>query len=153
MKYIYNDGGRAASGLHIKPTGDCVCRSIAIASGKPYEEVYNELKQFSFEESKKSRVRGACDPAHGVWGQTARKYISSIGGEWVPVMKIGTGCTMHLKKEELPQGRLVVAVSKHYTASIDRIIHDTSDPTRNGTRCVYGYYIFRNVIIDPLNNE
>jgi hypothetical protein len=32
-------------------------------------------------------------------------------------------------------------VSKHYCAVIDGVIHDTSDPSRDGTRCVYGYWI------------
>jgi len=34
----------------------------------------------------------------------------------------------------------VVACSKHYTAVIDGVIHDTHDPSRDGTRAVYGYY-------------
>ena len=42
---------------------------------------------------------------------------------------------MHLKAAELPAGRLIVRCSKHTTAVIDGIIHDT-----NGTRCVYGYF-------------
>jgi len=29
---------------------------------------------------------------------------------------------------------------KHTTAVIDGIIHDTYDPSRAGTRCVYGYF-------------
>jgi hypothetical protein len=37
-------------------------------------------------------------------------------------------------------GRLVVAVSKHYTAVIDGVIHDTHNPQREGKRCVYGYF-------------
>jgi hypothetical protein len=47
---------------------------------------------------------------------------------------------VHLKAAELPRGRLIVRCSKHTTAVIDRIIHDTYDPSRNGTRCVYGYF-------------
>ena len=38
-------------------------------------------------------------------------------------------------------GRIIVRLSKHYTCLIDGIIHDTHDPSRNGTRCVYGYWI------------
>ena len=30
--------------------------------------------------------------------------------------------------------------SKHCTAWIDGECHDTYDPTRDGTRCVYGYW-------------
>jgi hypothetical protein len=41
---------------------------------------------------------------------------------------------------ELPQGALLVKVSKHLTAVIDGVIHDTHDCSRGGTRCVYGYF-------------
>ena len=146
IKFIYNDGGRTAAG--IKATGDCVCRSIAIASGRPYEEVYEGLKHLSSKERRGKRKRGVSDPATGVYRETAKRYIESIGGVWVPVMGIGTGCTMHLKESELPEGRLVVSLSGHYAAVVDRCLHDTHDCSRQGTRCVYGYYVFPNVYID-----
>ena len=47
---------------------------------------------------------------------------------------------MHLAKDELPNGRLIVRVSKHITAVINGVIHDTHDFSRDGTRCVYGYF-------------
>jgi len=37
-------------------------------------------------------------------------------------------------------GRLVVAVSKHYTCVIDGVIYDIHNPHRGGLRCVYGYW-------------
>lgn len=37
MDFVFHDGGRAAAGYKGK-TGDCVTRSIAIATGKPYQE-------------------------------------------------------------------------------------------------------------------
>lgn len=55
-------------------------------------------------------------------------------------MGIGTGCRVHLRPDELPRGRLVVKLSRHITAVIDGVVYDTHDPTRGGTRCVYGYY-------------
>lgn len=57
-------------------------------------------------------------------------------------MQIGQGCKVHLRADELPQGRLVVSLSKHHSAVIDGVVHDTFDPNRDGTRCVYGYYTF-----------
>jgi hypothetical protein len=47
---------------------------------------------------------------------------------------------VHLKADERPPGRLIVVCSRHYTAVIDGLIHDTYDPSREGTRAVYGYY-------------
>ncbi len=37
-----NDGGRAAAGFKGQ-AGDCVVRSIAIATGMPYQKVYDDL--------------------------------------------------------------------------------------------------------------
>ena len=44
--YIYDDGGRAAAGFK-GTTGDCVTRAIAIATGKPYREVYDALNELA----------------------------------------------------------------------------------------------------------
>jgi hypothetical protein len=49
-------------------------------------------------------------------------------------------CKVHLRDGELPMGRLVVSLSRYYAAVIDGVIHDTHDPSRDGTRCVYGYW-------------
>jgi len=38
--FVYNDGGRKEAGFN-GYTGDCVIRAIAIATGKPYREVYD----------------------------------------------------------------------------------------------------------------
>jgi hypothetical protein len=56
-------------------------------------------------------------------------------------MKVGSGCQVHLRPDELPSGTLIVKVSKHLTTIIDGMIQDTHDPSRRGTRCVYGYYL------------
>ena len=42
MKFIRDDGGRAAAGYKGE-AGDCVTRAVAIASGRPYREVYAAL--------------------------------------------------------------------------------------------------------------
>ena len=55
-------------------------------------------------------------------------------------MFVGSGCKVHLKANELPKGRILCVVSNHYVAVIDGVINDTYDPSREGTRCVYGYF-------------
>jgi hypothetical protein len=55
-------------------------------------------------------------------------------------MAIGQGCRTHLRADELPSGRPIVSVSKHLVAVIDGVIHDIYDCSRDGTRCVYGYF-------------
>lgn len=147
--YVFDDGGRALAGYRGR-TGDCVVRAVAIASGQPYAEVYAALAR-GMGSQRKSKGATA---RNGV--STSRKwfkdYMASLGFEWVPTMKVGEGCKTHLLKGELPAGRLVVAVSKHYTAVIDGVIRDTHDPTRATIwneagkpprmthRCVYGYW-------------
>jgi hypothetical protein len=35
----------------------------------------------------------------------------------------------------------VVRVSKHLVAVVNGVIYDNHNPSRDGTRCVYGYYV------------
>lgn len=141
MNFIFNDGGRAAAGFKQKKhCGDCVCRAIAIATQRPYSEIYALILHYAKQERTSKRKRSISDPEKGVYRNTHSKVMALLGWEWVPTMGIGTGCKVHLCADELPQGRIVVDVSHHFTAVIDGVIHDTHDPSRGGTRCVYGYY-------------
>lgn len=139
-KVVFNDGGRKEAGY--KGTArDCVCRSIAIVTGKPYKEVYDALNQLGESERTGKRKRTKSSSRDGVYRTTYEKYLKSLGYKWVACMTIGSGCTTHLDADELPKGRLVLRVSRHVTAMIDGVIHDIFDPTRGGNRCVYGYFI------------
>lgn len=140
IPYQHNDGGRLAAGFKGE-TGDCVTRAIAIATGKPYREVYNELNDLARRERTGKRKRTISNARLGVHKATIRRYMESIGWMWVPTMTIGSGCKVHLRAGELPAGRLVVNLSKHSAAVIDGVLHDTYDCSRDGTRCVYGYFV------------
>lgn len=138
-RFVLNDGGRKAAGFKGQAR-DCVCRSVAIATGKPYSQVWGELSAIGWTENLNKYPRdvdGLVIPRS--WARE-REYIESLGWRWHPTMKIGSGCKVHLCPGELPTGRLIVRVSKHLTAVIDGVIHDTFDPSRGGTRCVYGYF-------------
>jgi hypothetical protein len=136
--WIYDDGGRAEAGYRGE-TGDCVTRSVAIATGRPYAEVYAALNGAA--RAERPRMGQARSSARtGVKKRTVRRYLADIGWEWHPTMHIGQGCQTHLRADELPLGRLIVKCSRHLTAVIDGVIHDTHDPSRGGTRCVYGYW-------------
>ena len=157
MRFIFNDGGRALAGFKGQAR-DCVCRSVAIASGRPYAEVYAALaKGMGTMRRGRGSLPHKATARDGIF--TNRKwfkdYMASLGFVWKATMTIGSGCKVHLRESELPAGRLVVAVSRHYTAVIDGVIHDTHDPQRlaidcaeadkadvNGSRCVYGYWIY-----------
>jgi hypothetical protein len=135
--WVYDDGGRADAGYR-GHTNDCVTRAIAIATGIGYALVYADLNaEAQRERPRNGRQRSSA--RSGVHKPTTRRYLADIGWEWQPTMQVGSGCRVHLRADELPPGRLVVQLSRHLSAVIDGVIHDTHDPSRDGTRCVYGY--------------
>lgn len=131
------DGGRKSAGYK-GDVGDCVIRAIAIATEQDYQTVYDEIAR---------RVKGLRllrernrPVSRGVPPKVYKAYLAELDWEWVATMTIGSGCKVHLKAEELPSGRIICRVSKHLCAVIDGVVHDSQDPSRNGTRCVYGYF-------------
>lgn len=148
LPFVYDDGGRSAAGFK-GTTSDCVTRAIAIASGLPYREVYDALGATAranrklmarLELNYGRHAKAHASPRIGVWPEVAREYLDALGAAWTPTMGIGTGCRVHLRADELPGGRLVARLSRHETAVIDGVLHDTYDCSREGTRCVYGYW-------------
>jgi len=140
MEFVFDDGGRAPAGYKGK-MGDCATRSIAIATGLPYQQVYDALNGLAATERRGKRKRGISNARTGVYKRTVRKFMEGLGWKWVPTMHVGGGCKVHLRADELPRGRLVCKLSGHSVAVIDGVLHDTHDCSRGGTRCVYGYYI------------
>lgn len=149
MRFVYDDGGRKDAGYK-GSAGDCLARSLAIAAQIPYTDAYALINDHA---SKERRSKGRSSARNGVYAPTAKKVLAALGWEWVPTMGIGVGCRVHLTPDELPAGRLVVRLSKHFTAVVDGVIRDTFDPndrevwyTPDGTpinagpRCVYGYW-------------
>lgn len=143
MNFTFNDGGRSAAGFK-GHADDCVVRAVAIATGLPYKEIYDLCNETCKTEKPSKRRSGKSSSRKGVHKVTTKKLLEVLGWQWVPTMKIGSGCKVHLRADELPAGRLIVSVSKHLVAVIDGVIHDTYDCSRNGTRCVYGYWIKTN---------
>jgi hypothetical protein len=139
MRFIFNDGGRAAAGFRGR-AGDCVVRAIAIATAKPYREVYDALNMLATAERTGKRKKKKSNSRSGVYPQTYSRYLRSLGWQWIPTMSIGSGCKVHLRTAELPRGILIVRLSRHLTTVIDGELHDTHDCSRAGTRCVYGYF-------------
>jgi len=150
LKLKINDGGRAAAGYKGK-AGDCVVRSIAIVTNTPYQKIYNDLyeENENFRKNSKTRLARSLkqkndSPRTGTHRVVLKKYLKKIGWNWTPTMFVGQGCKVHLKKSELPNDTLIVSCSKHITVVINGVLHDTYDCSRNGTRCVYGYWTKHN---------
>ena len=145
-RVVINDGLRSDAGYK-GVAGDCVTRAIVIASGMDYQQVYDDLSvsnkaaYATWEKRKKTTAKRKVRTArNGVLKEASRPYLENLGWKWTPTMLIGQGCKVHLNPKELPAGRLIVSISRHLVAVIDGVVHDTYDCTRNGTRCVYGYY-------------
>jgi hypothetical protein len=145
--FVYDDGGRAAAGFK-GSTGDCVVRAIAIAAERPYREVYdlvNDIGKRSPEHRlirSRGRVRyqARSTARGGVLKKDTRTIMQMLGWKWTPTMRIGSGCKVHLRADELPRDRIIAQLSGHVCAVVNGVVHDLYDCSREGTRCVYGYY-------------
>lgn len=132
-KVVLTDGGRSEAGFRGQ-AGDCVARAVAITTGKSYQEVYKDIASFLAENGLPKSAR------NGVPKHLTKKYMERVGLTWTATMRIGQGTTVHLKADELPKGRIIASVTRHVVAVIDGAIHDDHDPSRGGTRAVYGYW-------------
>ena len=140
MKFVKATGGREKY-FKTERAGDCVTRAICNATGKDYLEVYNALNELAKKERIGKRKRSISNARTGVYRSTYGKYLESLGYTFTPLKSIGSGCRVHLCSEELPsKGTYIVKCSKHLTCVKDGVLYDTYDGSRDGTRCVYGYW-------------
>jgi hypothetical protein len=113
---------------------------MAIAMELDYEVAYDLLA----EAASKTKHNGKKHPRsarNGVPMKAVHHVFEEVcGWTWVPTMKIGSGTKVHMCEDELPSGRIIVRLSKHLAAVIDGVVHDLFDPSRDGTRAVYGYW-------------
>jgi hypothetical protein len=136
MEYIYCDGGR--SKYFKGKSRDCVCRAIAIASNRDYKEVYDSLK------------KALGTPRNGVFTQKKafKDWMVANGFVWTPCSGIGVKTSVHFVKGELPTGRMVCSVAKHYVAVVDDKVYDTWDSRYNSfndLRRIYGYWEYKGI--------
>ncbi len=132
INYVCDDGGRAEAGYK-GSAGDCGCRAISIATGFSYKYAYALINLFGAIERESKARKGRSASRTGVHGITMKKVMQHLGWTWI-------GCRVHLTQEELPGGKIIVSLSKHYAAVIDGVLHDTYDCSREGRRCVYGIW-------------
>lgn len=140
IPWTYDDGGREEAGYR-GSTGDCAARAFAIAARLPYQTVYDRINEHAKRERRSKRKRTVSNARTGVHRVTAQRLADELAMVWTPTMQIGSGCTVHLRADELPTvGRHVLSLSKHYAALVDGVVWDTFLDDRDGTRCVYGYW-------------
>ena len=158
-KYEYDDGGRKDAGWD-GTGGDCVVRAVAIATGRPYQEVYDRCAEGNHSGKRgqpflngkhyRNRTRGQRTALHGIstkekWFQD---YMKELGFEYV----LAPYGQVHVRSDSLPQqGSLILSLERHYAAYVDGVLRDTWDSAtiagrgrkhrKDGiTRCVWGYW-------------
>lgn len=146
LEIILSDGGRSKY-FKGEKVGDCVVRAITHATGLDYKIVYDELfslsKNWGSKATKKNlKIREKASPRDGVNKNVIKYYIENhLGFSWVSCSGIGKGISIHLKADELPEGILILRLSKHLTCVKEGVLYDTYDCSRQGTRGIYGYWI------------
>ena len=134
MRFNRNDGGRADAGFKGR-TGDCVTRSIAIATETSYRQVYKGLTELTklMTGGIKTTVRNGCSK------EVAHQYLTTLG--WSLVL------TPNSNLKDAPQDQTIIAVlPRHKVAVINGIVNDTWDSrvsrrTKCGSPRLLGYYI------------
>lgn len=134
MEFIWNDGGRASSGF-VGSAGDCVTRSIAIATGRAYRDVYAAIGK-----------RTAKSPRGGVETKAAEEFLRellwsehSVDGEEFSEGLLSGGY--------LPKGILIADLVRktgrggHYCCLVDHVIHDTWNPMDDGIYTLVKYWM------------
>lgn len=151
-RFVEDDGGRSQSGIARGPArglGDCVARSIAIVTGKPYRDVHDALTAATVRyvanakdgwgKLKRRDVR-FFHADHGVARDVSVPYMQALGWKYTSTKELPRGQGVHLRADELPRGRLIVELRRHWTAVIDGVIHDTTDFCDDGRRRILGYW-------------
>ncbi len=134
MEFKYNDGGRKEAGKK-GTAGDCVTRSIAIATNSPYDVTYKLLTLLK----QKDYGKSAGTARNGMNKETYAPFLEKHGWKYIP-----------LSKELLPfdrivptEGTFLVKCHRHLTCVIDGVINDTWNPSIGKRAGLYGIWIYK----------
>ncbi len=131
MKFIKNDGGRSKAFPQAKKRiGDCVIRSIAIATKKDYKVVWNDLFSLSKENGHFPNDDENCIA-----------YIEKLGYQRI---KFGKKL-VRINSKHIPKDATIIChVRRHWVTMVNGDIHDTWDSRKNSIgdySRVFSYYI------------
>jgi len=125
--FVYNDGGRSEAGF--KTQTDCGIRAVAIACDISYKDARGILKKAA-----KNGKQGNGQIANGIYKEDLNTALETLGFKWSPAPKFEGRKAKHY---DLPKGKVIAKMSKHFVAVIDNVIHDTWDSSE---KMVYGYW-------------
>ena len=125
--FVYNDGGRAASG-RVGSARDCGVRAMSIALDLSYEECYRELAQANKDAGGKKSAR------NGLKKSVYEKVLNKHGWFWKAAPKLDG----RKAKAKDTEGVCIARMAGHYCAVIEGIPHDTDDSSQ---KMVYGVWV------------
>ena len=125
--FIYNDGGRSASGRKGEAR-DCGVRAMAIALSLPYDQCYRELAQANKEAGYKKSARD------GLYKDVYEKVLNKHGWFWKPAPKFEG----RRAKAADTEGVCIARMARHFCAVIEGVPQDTFDSSE---KMVYGIWV------------
>jgi hypothetical protein len=141
ISWVYDDGGREKAGF-AGIAQDCACRAISIATGEPYIIVYEKLTEAIAITPRRysiARHRTFHDNSletGGIDSYLWEKYLQSLNWKYTERTCILTN---------LPLGRLVIEMSGHAVAVVDRVFHDIWNSAIDPRARIYGYWTKREI--------
>ena len=125
--FIYNDGGRSASGRKGEAR-DCGVRAMAIALSLPYDQCYRELAQANKEAGYKKSARD------GLYKDVYEKVLNKHGWFWKPAPKFEG----RRAKAADTEGVCIARMARHFCAVVEGVPQDTFDSSQ---KMVYGIWV------------
>ena len=129
MEFVWHDGGRAACG-YVGTTGDCVTRSIAIATGDVYRDVYKSLSGMADQTAR-----------HGISDPVLNQFLAGRGWRSAEAGEVGI--------ERLPKGVVLVEFESvgrkrigHMSCVIDHTVYDTWNPFEDPEHRIVRYWTY-----------
>ena len=123
IPFCENDAGRSKS-KRSRQKNDCVVRAIAIATGRGYDEIYDEL-------AAKGRKCGRSTPKK-LW----QDYLNNVGTRYFfPAIMGQKRMSVTKFVDTYPQGMWVVHIAKHLFACVNGVVFDVNQPRPDA--CVY----------------
>lgn len=123
-RFARDDGGRSES-RRPKQRNDCAVRAYAIATGRPYDEVYDRFSLGG------RRASEGTDKAF-----TAALFRLECWDELTfPAVKGRRRMNPPSFVASYPEGRWIVSTAKHLTAVVDGVWRDEFAPDQD--RCIY----------------
>ena len=135
LKYEFNDGGKADSGLGTASSGDCVIRAIAIAEQQGYRKTKAGLNDLLHEMT--GGLERSCN--NGTPQPVSHKYLTDRG--YVLTLTKNT----YLRDHDFTGRTVIAVIPRHQLAIVNGQVLDTWDSrksrkTKCGSPKLEGFY-------------